>query len=70
MPCYVHKADRVTVAVGKHIIAKQTLSSRYKCIRIDESTQCGVIITGLEVIEPELVIVDEARGLKSAHFDA
>ena len=37
--------------VGKHIIAQDALTSRDKCIGIDESTQFGIVITGLEIVE-------------------
>ena len=38
---------RIVKAVGKHVIAQQTLSSRCKSIRIKESAQFGIVITGL-----------------------
>ena len=41
---------RIVKTVGKHVITDDTLSSRHKCIGIDESAYFGIVITGLEVI--------------------
>ena len=34
-----------------HVIAEQALTSRNKRIRVDESTDFGIVVSGLEVIE-------------------
>ena len=47
----IHKNHRVVQTVGKHIIAQDALTSRNNRIRIDESAQFGIVITGLEVVE-------------------
>ncbi len=55
----------VVVAVGKYIATENSSTGRCKCIGIDESTDGGVVITGLQVIEPGIgVVVVAARALK------
>ena len=53
----VHKNHRVVQTVGKHIIAKNTLSGAGVGIGIDESAQFGIVITGLEVVERGLSVL-------------
>jgi hypothetical protein len=47
----VLSADRVVSAVGEHIVTEHTLPSRNKGVGIDKSTDGGVVITRLQVIE-------------------
>ena len=53
----VHKNHRVVQTVGKHIIAKNTLSGAGVGIGIDESAQFGIVITGVEVVEFRLSVL-------------
>jgi hypothetical protein len=53
----VASADRVIATIGEHVIAEDTLACRCKCVRIDESTDCGVVITGLQVIESGIIVI-------------
>ena len=41
----------IVAAVGKHVIAKQALASRRKCVGVEEAADLGVVIPGLQVIE-------------------
>ena len=43
--------NRVVSAIGVHIIAGQALAGGDEGIGVDKSADCGVVITGLEVIE-------------------
>ena len=40
------------MAISKHIIAQDTLTSRNKGICINEPAQFGIVIPALDVIEP------------------
>lgn len=53
----VHKNHGIIQAIGKHIIAKDTLSSGSISIRVDESADFGIVIAGLEVVEPGLSVL-------------
>ena len=44
-------------AIGKHIIAEDTLACRGVGIGINESAQFGIVITGLEVVERGLSVL-------------
>ena len=41
----------IIIAISEHICAEDTLASGGQTIRIDESSQSGIIITALEIIE-------------------
>ena len=47
----INKNHRIIQAIGKHIIAQNTLASAGVGIGIDESAQFGIVITGLEIVE-------------------
>ena len=51
MPVIINSGNRIVSTVGKHVIAQQALSSRSKCVGVEESTQCGVVIAGLAVVK-------------------
>ena len=57
MPCGVVGHHRVIIAVRKHIVAEIALSGARVAIRIDKPPQCGVIVSGLQVIETGFGIV-------------
>ena len=44
--------NRIIIAIGEHVIAQQTLAGGDVAVGIEESTPLGVVVTGLEVIEP------------------
>jgi hypothetical protein len=52
MICLIH---RIIIAIGKRVVANNTLSGTGIPIRIDKPTPCGVIIPALEVIQPGLL---------------
>ena len=59
IPC-IRESDRVIQAISKHVIAEETLTNRCKCVGIEESTDVGVVITGLQVIEAGILGADNA----------
>ena len=56
------------MAIGKHVIAKDTLAGRGEGIGIDESADLGIVITGLEVIEPSFDIVELAMNAQMWYY--
>ena len=50
----VRTISRIVVTIGKHIVAKQALSGGDEGIRVEESADFGIVISGLQVIEPGL----------------
>ena len=51
---------RIVPAVGKHIVAQDPLSGACVGIRVQESASCGIVISGLQIIEPGLYITTVA----------
>jgi hypothetical protein len=47
----IRHIDRIVLAISKHIVAEDTLTCGSKHIGIEESTQFGIVITGLEIIQ-------------------
>ena len=43
---------RIIVTICKHIVTQEALSGRSKGIRIDEPANAGIVISGLEIVEP------------------
>ena len=56
------------VTVSKHVIAKDTLTGAGEGIGIEESTQFGIVITGLEIIEARLCNGTLAMRVKLGSF--
>ena len=54
------KHNRVIIAIRKHIIPSQSLTSRDIPIRIQEPTSIRIIVSGIEVVESSLGIVEVA----------
>ena len=54
----IFSTDRVISTIGKHIVSGQSLPCGGVIIRIDESSQFGIVISALEVIESGLVVID------------
>ena len=52
---------RTVPTIRKHIVTQNILSRRGEGIRIDESTDGGIVVTALEVVEPGFSGVTEAR---------
>ena len=55
MAGWIHAIDRIIIAVGEHIVAEDTLTSGDKGIGVEEAADLGIIITGLQVIEPGIL---------------
>ena len=53
----IYKNSRVIQTVGKHIVAGNSLAGGGVGVSIDESTDSGIVISALEIIEPGLGIV-------------
>ena len=51
---------RIVFAIGKHVIAQDTLAGGGVGVGIEESADLGIVITGLEVVEPGLSVVNVA----------
>ena len=58
MPFAVNSITGVIIAVGKHIIAENSLSCTHQRIGIDKPTNCGVVVPTLEIVQIRLGIVD------------
>ena len=58
----IYAADRIIPAIGKHIVAEEALAGGNEDVGIDESADFGIVITGLEVIESSLSVIDLASG--------
>ena len=54
----IRVANGIIPTIGKHVIAQDALAGRNKCICIDESTQLGIIIAGLKIVETGLSVVE------------
>ena len=59
----------IVATVGKHIVAENALPGGGICVRINKSTDRGIIKSGLEIIEPGLSIVELATRRKLARFE-
>ena len=55
----------IVSTIGKHMIARQTLTSGRVVIRADKPAQLGVIVSGLQVVEASYVVVDIAGGMRA-----
>lgn len=57
-PCKIAKRinilDRVVLAICKHIVAEEALTSGGVAVGVDEAAQGGVVISALEVIKARL----------------
>ena len=51
---------RIVQTVGKHVIAENTLAGGNEGIGVEETAECGIVITALEVIETQLNRIDIA----------
>lgn len=52
--CWISSARRIIQAIGEHVIAQQALPSRNESIRIEESAQLRIVISGPEVIQASI----------------
>ena len=53
----IQRSNRIVSAVGIHIEAEDTLAGADQAVCVDETAHLGVIVAGLEVIEPCLPVV-------------
>ena len=51
MTTEINSANRIIAAVGKHVITEDALTCGNEGVGVEESTDCGVVITTLQVIE-------------------
>ena len=58
----------IVIAIGKHVVAEQALTGRGKSIGIDESTDLGVVISALQIIQFGFSYVSLAVGAKIGCF--
>ena len=47
----IYKSYRTIIAISEHICAEDTLASGSQTIRIDESSQSGVVVAALQIVE-------------------
>ena len=52
--------NRIITAIGKHVIAQQALAGGGEGVRIDESSEAGIVIAGLEVVQAGFGVPDVA----------
>ena len=50
----VSSACRIIPAVGEHVESQEALSGGGIGVRVDESDDSGIVVTGLEIIDPGL----------------
>ena len=48
----INSKYRAIPAVSKHIVTQETLTRRGEGVRIDETTDAGIVISALQVVEP------------------
>ena len=58
--CDINITNRLIIAVGKHVVAKNALSGAGIGVRIDEPAYVGIVITGLQIVETGLGVVELA----------
>ena len=68
LPVSVVIIHRVIQTIGKHVVAQQALACGSKRIRIDESTDLGIVIAGLEVVQLRVLESKLAIEAKKAGF--
>ena len=64
----IDSENRTVTAIGKHIVAQQTLPGRSVDIGTDETLQRGIVITTLEVVQSQLTNIVLAAVAISARF--
>ena len=57
MTTEINSANRIIAAVGKHVITEDALTCGNEGVGVDETADCGVVITGLQVIEAGIGVV-------------
>ena len=60
---------RIIPAVGKHVVTQEALPSGDEGICVDESTDLGIVITRLEVVETRILGSTLAMRAKTADFN-
>ena len=61
----IFSIDRIIPAVGKHVITEDTLTSGNEGVGVDEAADGGIVISGLQIIEPGIL---GGRLAKSSFF--
>jgi hypothetical protein len=62
----VSKSHWIVITVSKHVVTEQTLTSGSKGISVDKTTNLGVVITALEVIQPGFLVTLLTTGRQMA----
>ena len=57
----IHSINGIIATICKHVITQQALACGDIDIRIEETANCGIIISALEVIQPGICFVALAR---------
>ena len=57
MSAWVTTVYWIVAAVGKHVITEDALTCGNEGVGVDKSADCGVVITGLQVIEAGISVV-------------
>ena len=52
MTIFIYPYNWVVTAIRKHIITEDALTGGYECICVEEPTNNGVVVAGLQIIEP------------------
>ena len=58
------------MTISKHIVPQEALAGAGVAVGVDESTEGGVVISALEVVEARLCIAVVAVGAKMSLFQA
>ena len=51
-PSNIDPAHRIIPAIGKHVIAQESLAGGDEGIGVDESAPGGIVIAALEIVQP------------------
>ena len=70
MPSWINVTDGIIPTVGEHVVAQDALAGGNESIDIDKSTDLGIVISALEIVEPRLGFVLLAIRGKVRYFGA
>ena len=60
LTCRITVIDRIIPTVGKHIVAQNALAGGSVGVCVDESAYLRIVITGLEIVERGLSVLELA----------
>lgn len=67
----IHTHHRVVITIRKHIVTDNTCAGRYETVGVDESAECGIIVSTLQIVEACFTIVNVsavAEGIQQRHM--